>query len=208
MSDDKFTKNFWAAVHALQGIGESGEQHGLLGPNEGKRLTVETRAAINKQLVDSGMSLRDAGKVTGVGKSTVQEDVSGKRTKSSGKRTAKKNGECDAHSEKFESDVPEDEFEAAAATNSVRDLLTKPPRSVDPEDERKQQRWAATSNLIDGILLFDRHKPGDGFEMAAAFDPEVAAMRREKITPARIREAIAFLEEVATAMEELNAQVA
>lgn len=28
-------------------------------------------------------------------------------------------------------DVPEDEFEAAIATNSVRDLLTKPPRQMD-----------------------------------------------------------------------------
>ena len=44
--------------------------------------------------------------------------------------------------------------------------------------------------------------------LAAAYDPEVAAMRRENITPARIREAIVFLEEVATAMEKMNAQAA
>ena len=69
--------------------------------------------------------------------------------------------------------VPKDEFEAALATKSVRDLIDKPAPVSDlyllaapstPEEERKQQRWAATSNLIDGILLFDRHKPGDGFE--------------------------------------------
>jgi hypothetical protein len=61
-------------------------------------------------------------------------------------------------------------------------------RKAELEEEHKQQRWAATSNLIDGILLFDRHKPGDGAEMAAAYD--------------HIRNAIAFLDEVASAMEQ------
>jgi ParB-like nuclease domain len=70
-------------------------------------------------------------------------------------------------------------------------------------EELKQQRWAATSNLIDGIILFDRHKAGDGAEMAALmYDPDVAASRGEKITPKRIRNAIAYLQEIADTMDE------
>jgi hypothetical protein len=74
-----------------------------------------------------------------------------------------------------------------ATTLNPKPSPPKRPALSDAEEERKQQRWAATSNLITGILLFDRHKPGDGFEMAAAYDPDVAASRGEKITPQRIR---------------------
>jgi hypothetical protein len=41
------------------------------------------------------------------------------------------------------------------------------PPPTNAEEERKQQRWAATRNLID--------RPGAGFEMAASYDPQVAA---------------------------------
>lgn len=79
---------------------------------------------------------------------------------------------------------------------------------MDAEEERKQQRWAATRNLIDAVRVLDRPRPGAGIEMAAAYDPAVAASYGEKITPQRIRNAIAFLEEVATAMERGNEKAA
>ena len=62
--------------------------------------------------------------------------------------------------------ISDEEFEEGLADGTVHDRIARA-RPVDPDDERKQQRWAATMNLITGILLFDRHKPGDGFEMAA-----------------------------------------
>jgi hypothetical protein len=96
----------------------------------------------------------------------------------------------------------------AAKENARAEMEADARRTKELEEERKQQRWAATSNLIDGILLFDRHQPGDGVEMATAYDRDVAASRGEKITPQRIRNAIAFLEEVATAMERNNEKTA
>jgi hypothetical protein len=50
-------------------------------------------------------------------------------------------------------------------TNKSQKGTAIKPKPPSPEEERKQQRWAATSNLIDGILLFDRHKPGDGIDL-------------------------------------------
>ena len=62
--------------------------------------------------------------------------------------------------------------------------------SLQAAAELARERWAATSNLIDGILLFDRRKPGDGAEMAAFYDHDVAASRGEKITCLKVESPI------------------
>jgi hypothetical protein len=67
-------------------------------------------------------------------------------------------------------------------------------------DMLKQQRWAATINLIDGVRLFD-NEPELGAEMAASYSSAFAAEHGEDVTPARVRRAIAFLETVAATME-------
>lgn len=128
MSDDKLTKTTGALLVAVRDHVEQ-----LIGGNHidatQLRHTIEARQTLNKQLVGGGMSLRDAGKITGVSQERVRRDVSPKVTTPSPKVTPKSK--------------------------------PSPPKSSAPEEEREQQRWAATRNLIDGILLFDRHKPGD-----------------------------------------------
>lgn len=71
-------------------------------------------------------------------------------------------------------------------------------------EARKQQRWAATTNLIDGVKLLDRDAE-TASEIAADFDPSIAEQRGEAFTPARLRRAAAFLTALADIMENSNA---
>jgi hypothetical protein len=178
MSDEKLTRTTGALLVAVRNHVEQ-----LVGGKHVDasklRLTVAEQQEQARALVGAGLTHREAAKALGVGKGTIQRAV-------------------DRIGPKADQSGP---------SKTPEPKPTKP-AADSPEAERKEQRWAATSNLIDGILLFDGHKPGDGFEMAAAYDHEVAALRREKITPERIRNAIAFLEEVATALERQNAQAA
>ena len=68
------------------------------------------------------------------------------------------------------------------------------------EEEHKQRRWAATVNIIDGVLLLDR-SPDAAKEMAFEFDPAVALSRGEKITPARLRRVADFTNKLSDIME-------
>jgi hypothetical protein len=71
-------------------------------------------------------------------------------------------------------------------------------------EARKQPRWAATVNLIDGVKLLDRDAE-TAAEIAADFDPSIAEQRGETFSPARLRRAAAFLATLADIMEKCNA---
>lgn len=74
-------------------------------------------------------------------------------------------------------------------------------------EERKQLRWAATINLIDGIRPFERPVESAG-EFASNFDAAIASQRGETITVDRVRKAAEFLNAVANQMEEVNGKTA
>jgi ParB-like chromosome segregation protein Spo0J len=64
----------------------------------------------------------------------------------------------------------------------------------------KQQRWAATMEIIDGIRPFDRDTE-TAAENLSLYDSAVAESRGETVTPTRIRRAAEYLLALAAAME-------
>lgn len=67
-------------------------------------------------------------------------------------------------------------------------------------EKLKQQRWAATKNLIEGVQMLDRDVE-NAKSVADAFDPSVAEQAGETISPARLRRVAAFANELAAIME-------
>ena len=76
-------------------------------------------------------------------------------------------------------------------------------KATEEAEERKQQRWAATMNLIDSIRSLDR-SPETAPDEIQFYDAALAESRGEKITPARLRRASEYLGRLAEAMEELQ----
>ncbi len=72
--------------------------------------------------------------------------------------------------------------------------------AAEEADARKQQRWAMTMEILDGIRPFDR-LPETAEENMAFYDPAVAESRGETITPARLRRAGAYINCLADALE-------
>lgn len=70
-------------------------------------------------------------------------------------------------------------------------------------EERKQQRWAITMNIVDGVNALDR-LPEQAAEIIAEYDPVLAEGRGEVITPARLRNVAAYATALAKAMEKLQ----
>lgn len=68
-------------------------------------------------------------------------------------------------------------------------------------EERKQQRWALTMNVLDSVRGLDRD-PDKAPEIAAEYDPAQAEGRGETLTPDRLRKVAAFASALADAMEE------
>jgi ParB-like chromosome segregation protein Spo0J len=68
-------------------------------------------------------------------------------------------------------------------------------------EERKQQRWALTMNVLDAVRGLDRD-PDKASEIAAEYDPAQAEGRGETLTPDRLRKVAAFASALANAMEE------
>lgn len=95
----------------------------------------------------------------------------------------------------------------------VREVVERhrPVLPIQTEAERqaaaeKQLRWAATLNVLDGLLHFDREAVvHQARHEAALLDPLVAATRGESITPARLRRASAWTALLADALEERTA---
>lgn len=68
-------------------------------------------------------------------------------------------------------------------------------------DERKQRRWATTMNVVEGVTMLDR--PLDTVAAVLAdYDPAHAESRGQTIIPARLRNAAAFANALADAMEQ------
>jgi len=76
---------------------------------------------------------------------------------------------------------------------------------VADENERREQRWAATKNMAEGMMLLD-HDPSTAEAMAKEYDPDVAAGLRISVTPARFRRVAAYATALAAAMEKINGQ--
>lgn len=97
----------------------------------------------------------------------------------------------------------------------VREVVERhrPFLPIQTEEQRqaaaeKQLRWAATLNVLDGLLHFDREAvAAQARHEAALLDPLVAATRGESITPARLRRASAWASLLADALEERTANV-
>jgi hypothetical protein len=70
-------------------------------------------------------------------------------------------------------------------------------------DELKAQRWTATMNIVDGVLMLDR-EPEHAAGIIQQFDHTHAASRGEEITPKRLRRVAAYVSALADAMEEGN----
>jgi hypothetical protein len=70
-------------------------------------------------------------------------------------------------------------------------------------EEHKQQVWAATMNIIDGLRPFD-HAPETAVDEIAFYDPALAESRGETVTPARMRRARDYLDALADALEDLQ----
>jgi hypothetical protein len=77
MSDEKFTNAAIKLLAATRDVCEWGEEKGLL-DMEKVRLTVSARKEKAKELVDAGMSQRQAAKVLGVDHKTIQNDLANK----------------------------------------------------------------------------------------------------------------------------------
>ena len=76
-------------------------------------------------------------------------------------------------------------------------------KAAEESEERKQQRWAATTNLIDSIRSLDR-PPETASDEIKLYDAALAESRGEKVTPARLRRAAEYLGCLAEAMENLQ----
>ena len=83
---------------------------------------------------------------------------------------------------------------------SLDDALAK---ATAEAEERKQQRWAATTNLIDSIRSLDR-PPETAIDEIALYDPALAESRGENVTPNRLRRSAEYLVRLAEAMENLQ----
>jgi hypothetical protein len=68
-------------------------------------------------------------------------------------------------------------------------------------DDRKQQRWALTMNLLDSVKGLDRPTETVA-EIAAGYDPAQAESRGENLSPDRLRKVAAFAAALADAIEE------
>jgi hypothetical protein len=77
MSDEKFTSAAIKLLTATRDMCEWGEEKGLL-DIEKVRLTVSARKEKAKELVDAGMSQRQAAKVLGVSHTAIQKDLATK----------------------------------------------------------------------------------------------------------------------------------
>ena len=75
-------------------------------------------------------------------------------------------------------------------------------KATDEAEERKQQRWAATTNLIDSLRSLDR-PPETAADEIALYDPALAESRGESVTPNRLRRAAEYLGRLADAMENI-----
>lgn len=99
----------------------------------------------------------------------------------------------------------------AAQVREVVERHRRPGIPIQTEEQRqaaaeKQLRWAATLNVLDGLLHFDREAVAvQARHEAALLDPLVAATRGESITPARLRRASAWAALLADALEERTA---
>ena len=71
----------------------------------------------------------------------------------------------------------------------------------DDADKLKQQRWAATMNIIDAIVPLDRSLDNID-EIVEMFDPTVAAGRGEEVTPERLKNCADYLLAYADALKE------
>lgn len=89
---------------------------------------------------------------------------------------------------------------ADLVTNEAMSLDDAEAKAKADADALKQQRWAATVNLIDSVTHLDRD-PDSADEVAAAYDPVVAESRGETVSPARLRRSAAYLTALADAME-------
>lgn len=89
MIDQEFTSHIIKLLTATKGMSDWGEAKGLLDV-EKVRLTVAARKEKAKELVDAGMSKRQAAEVLGVDESTVRADVRENPAQKAGKsRTPK-----------------------------------------------------------------------------------------------------------------------
>jgi len=77
---------------------------------------------------------------------------------------------------------------------------------VSEEAREKQRRWAATTNVLDGLAHFDRPAiPEQAQVEAALLDSAIAATRGQEITPERLRSAAAWLALLADSLERRSA---
>ena len=68
-------------------------------------------------------------------------------------------------------------------------------------EERKQQRWAFTMEIIDGLRPFNQPSEKAAKNLGLLYDPALVESRGETVTPARIRYARDYLTALADAME-------
>ena len=76
-------------------------------------------------------------------------------------------------------------------------------KATEEAEAHKQLQWAATTNMLDSLRVFDR-SPDTALEQIKLFNPAFAESRGEKITPDRIRRASEYLAMLAEAMENLK----
>jgi hypothetical protein len=73
---------------------------------------------------------------------------------------------------------------AELVVNEALSLDEAVAKARDDAETLKQQRWAATMNIIDGARMFD-HAPETAVDKIAFYDPALAESRGERVTPAR-----------------------
>jgi len=84
----------------------------------------------------------------------------------------------------------------------VREAVQRVLPPVSEEAREKQRRWAATTNVLDGLAHFDRPAIAEQAEVEAALlDSSIAATRGQEITPERLRSAAAWLALLADSLE-------
>jgi ParB/RepB/Spo0J family partition protein len=89
---------------------------------------------------------------------------------------------------------------AELVTNEALSLDAAIAKAKADADAHKQQRWAATMNIIDSIRSLD-HPAETAPDEIALYDPAIAESRGETVTPARLRRVADYVTGLADALE-------
>jgi transcriptional regulator with XRE-family HTH domain len=177
---DRLTKTTGDVIAALSAHVSVLVDRGLVEPDK-LRLKIEARKEKAKELIDAGMSQRQAAKALGVDERTVRRDMRPDAAENAAERRT-------PEPSLFQAEPPIDDAKAA--------------ESARERDERRQLRWAATLNLLSVVSALDR-QPSHAASVVALYDRTVEQENGEdRLTKERLRQCAEFLAALIEAWED------